>query len=482
MAKLSWPAVRRDRRRVMRRLPWGAIPGYAPIVGDSNDPETIACGFRQRLFREIPFAAYDRTLYAGFVHDFLVHNVRPRECIGFEEWLQGTHYNEERKNQLRAARERNLWSRPSRRKCEHVDSFGKTEAYICYKFERLINSRCDEFKAFSGPPFKTVEHSGYAILQFLCGVLIPWFLKHVPVPQKPRFIDLLVQAGMRYWSTDFTAFESHFTVAFMEDTECQLYRWVLGDSPDAQFICSVICGRNRMRTRSGIRATVRGRRMSGDMCTSIGNGFSNLMLALYIAHMRGGHINGFVEGDDGLFCTDFEMRASDYAAMGFTIKMEEVAHPSEASFCGMLYDPQTHYIVKEPTRFLSQFGWTSSMISAGPTIMNGLLRSKALSFCYEAPQCPIIGQLAREALRRTSGFEPVFICDEFHTPPPDVEPVPFNPPDSVRSFFHSQYGISPAAQLFVENAIRQGKLDLVRSVLPPPDDMRDYVTKCLEIT
>lgn len=77
--------------------------------------------------------------------------------------------------------------------------------------------------------------------------------------------------------------------------------------------------------------------MSGDMCTSLGNGFSNKMKAEFLAYKAGGTIDGFVEGDDGLFVTNFELRSSDYEKLGFTIKIEEIADPCEASFCGMIF-------------------------------------------------------------------------------------------------------------------------------------------------
>jgi len=154
--------------------------------------------------------------------------------------------------------------------------------------------------------------------------------------------------------------------------------------------------------------------MSGEMCTSLGNGFTNLMLALFIASLRHGHLEGYVEGDDGLFATDFELTKEDYLNLGFTMKnVDEVFHPGWASFCGMLFGDSLQ-IVRSPRRFLENFGWTHSAVHGGEKVMLGLLRAKALSAVYETPHCPIVSVLARRALHHTRGVTPRFVNDGFH--------------------------------------------------------------------
>lgn len=188
--------------------------------------------------------------------------------------------------------------------------------------------------------------------------------------------------------------------------------------------------------------------MSGDMCTSLGNGFTNLMLALYLVHKKGGTLEGFVEGDDGLFATDVELTAADYEKLGFTIKIEEVTDPREASFCGMVF--AENEIIREPRRFLMGFGWTQSYIHAGTRIMDQLLRAKALSTAYETPQCPIVGAMARYALSATRSVRPRFVNDGFHHPPDEAPIAEFNPQAATRQLFARLYGISVPEQLEAE--------------------------------
>lgn len=459
---------------MFRRLNHCAVPGYAPLCMDSNDPDTVECAFQQRLMRDVPEAPRKALRgFRAFVRRFVRANLPRVEIPSFEEWLAGTSYNQQRKDQLIEAYESLRGGRPTRKQASHIDTFVKTEFYPTWKHARMINSRADVFKAWSGPRFKAIEAVVYSL---------PEFIKHTPVPERPAAVSGLRQAGRRYYQTDFTAFESHFTPAVLDACELELYRYCLGNDADANYLCDVIRGDNRMRTRTGIRAEVKGRRMSGDMCTSLGNGFTNLMLAKYIAHLKGGSVIGFVEGDDGLFCTDVELQASDYEKLGFTIKIEEVPDPCEASFCGMIFSDSGE-IIREPRRFLMGFGWTQSFIQAGPKIMDELLRAKALSTAYETPQCPIVGAMARRALELTKHAHPRFVNDGYHSAPPDVAAVPpFNPSPDTRQLFEALYGVSISAQLAIEDAIRRDDLELVASLLPPTTEQSDYCSKYVVVT
>lgn len=472
-ASISVPNLRRPRRKMFRKLDC-AIPGYAPICLDSNDPQTVECGFKQRLLRDLPPANFSKLhRFKEFVRKFLKENVPKAEPMSFEEWLDSSSYNQERKNQLRAAHDELRGGRPSAKKCSHIDTFVKSEFYPTWKHARMINSRSDVFKAFVGPKFKAIEKVVFAL---------KWFIKHTPVALRPAKIRELKKAGRRYFVTDFTAFESHFIPLFMDACECELYRWCLSDDADVDFICRVIMGSNRMRTRTGIRAQVRGRRMSGEMSTSVSNGFSNLMLAMFEVEEKGGVFEGYVEGDDGIFSTDVELTAEDYADLGFTIKIEEVDDPCTASFCGMIF-AESGEIIKEPRKFLQGFGWTQSFIHAGDRIMKELLRAKALSSVYETPQCPIIGALSRYALEITRGCVPRFVEDGFHNVPKDEgELAPFSPSSDTRHLFERTFGIGVSAQLAIESALSSGRFDDVQVFLPPTDEQMDYCSKFVVVT
>jgi hypothetical protein len=394
--------------------------------------------------------------------------------MSFEEWLESTSYNQQRKDELRLAWHGLRGGLPTLRECRHIDEFIKSEFYPEWKHARHINSRTDKFKVVAGPAFKAVEDIIYNTM--------PEFIKHIPVPDRPAHIRGLRRDGRRYFQTDFTAFESHFSPELMDICECALYRHMLAGWEGSEFICKVLTGKNKMRTRSGFSAWCYGRRMSGDMCTSLGNGFTNLMLAKFLAAEQGKELYGFVEGDDGLFSTEAELRAQDYADLGFTIKIDEIRDPCLGSFCGMVFGDSGH-ILRDPRRFIEGFGWTLSFVNAGDCIMDGLLRSKALSACYETPCCPIVGAFAQHALRCTEGVVPVWVPDGYHTRPPDEENVPdFSPTAGDREIFAALYHIPVVTQLAIEKRIWENDMLGVSVLLPPPPAIADFSSKYVTVT
>ena len=471
-AKIIIPDKRKDRRKMFRRLPYVSVPGYAPICLDTNDPFTVECGFKKRLLRVVP--EVDHLLlkrFKAFVQDFCEKYIPKVDPMSFEDWLASTSYNDERKIELRGVYDELKGQRPTMKRSRKVDSFVKSESYQEYKHARMINSRCDEFKVYSGPCFKAIEKVVYEL---------KYFIKHTPVADRPKFITALKKDGLRYFVTDYTSFEASFSVEFMRACECVLYTHCLGEF-HGDFIQGVLTGTNEMKTRSGVRARCKGRRMSGDTCTSLGNGFSNLMLALFFASEQGVELNGFVEGDDGIFATDGDFVADDYAKLGFIIKIQEVPDPCLASFCGLIFS-DSEQIIRDPSRFIQKFGWTSSFIHGGDKLMKELLKAKALSALFECPHCPIVSPLARYGLGKVMTSKARHVYDGYHEKTPDDFEIPqFAPTTSTRVAFEKMFGITIDTQLSVEKAISEGDMMQVSQLLPASDHMLDFSLKYLEI-
>jgi hypothetical protein len=458
---------------MFRRLPTCHVPGYAPLCLDSNDPDTVQCAFFQRLLREVP--EFDPDLLqelSDFVATWLKDNIQAVRALSYEEWKLTTSYNQARLEQLDRAYESLRGGLPTRRQCRHIDTFVKSECYAMWKHARMINSRSDYFKVFSGPLIKAIEGLVYHH---------PAFIKHVPVCDRAVLIAGMRRAGMRYFATDYTAFESHFIPEIMNALELQLYGHCLVNYPaSAKLLCDTLRGKNEMRTRTGLRATCRGRRMSGDMCTSLGNGFTNLMLTLFVVNKLGGEVTGFVEGDDGIFASNVEIKPHHYAALGFTIKIEEFIDPCVASFCGLIFASNGE-IIREPRHFLQTFGWTGSFIHGKEPLMWALLKAKALSALCETPQCPIVAALAHRALKECGDVAPRFVEDGYHVAPPEgFEPPVFDPSPDTRALFAEKYGVSADTQLLIEQAIMAGNFNAVRALIPPTTDQEQYYNAYLE--
>lgn len=377
---------------------------------------------------------------------------------------------------LRAAHDALHGQPPAHRVCQRVTNFVKVEEYPEYKHARSINSRCDAFKAWSGPLFKAIEQQVYDVQTPVR------FIKHIPVSERAAAINSLPSG--RIYSTDFTSYEKHFTKEIMEAIEFPMYQYMLPflSKLEQSRLYGTLAGMNHINSRAGLRCHVKARRMSGEMCTSLGNGFANLILASYIAKLKKGVIHGFVEGDDGLFSTNFEITARDYAKLGFEIKILTHEKVACASFCGLIFS-EAFEIIRNPVDFMAKFGWSSSGLLGGLKLRWGLLRAKALSAVYETPQCPIVGAVARYALSVSRHVRPHFVYDGYHKHeevPRDESNLPaFNPHPSTRALFADMFGISIESQLIIEEQALRGDFSRLTQMLRTHPHQIHYCTRYL---
>jgi hypothetical protein len=330
----------------------------------------------------------------------------PDADLSLEAWLSGTNYPEWRKKELREAYDAVIDIREKRKYFE-CKSFMKDEWYLEWKHVRGINSRSDVFKAWVGPTFKLIENVVYKN---------PSFIKHVPVRDRARYImDLLYIEGGQYFASDYTAFESLFTKEMMESCEFQLYEYMTKALPNhVEFmgLCrDVLAGTNICRYKH-FSVKLEATRMSGEMCTSLGNGFSNLMFMLFVCKELGcKDVVGVVEGDDGAFRVRVPKggrlpEAADFARLGLVIKPEYHNKLSTMSFCGLIFDPEDQLVVTDPREVIASMGWTVRQYARCKSgKLKALLRCKALSYAHQYPGCPIIQSMAHYVLRVTRSVD-----------------------------------------------------------------------------
>jgi hypothetical protein len=324
--------------------------------------------------------------------------LKPDADLSVEGWLAKTKYPQWRKDELYAA-----WKAcddPWDPKHWLIKGFGKDETYVAYKHERGINARSDIFKCLVGPWFHLIEEELYKL---------PQFIKHVPVRDRPDYIyNMLFSPGAHYSLSDFETFEALFVDKIMRNVEFPMYIHMTQFLPNADrfkmLLQKALAGINSCRYRD-FMVLLKAVRMSGEMNTSLGNGWSNLMVNGFIAEDCGcTHFDGVVEGDDGLF--RFEggrtPQPSDYLSIGFKIKLDTVDDISKASFCGIVFAPEDRNNLADPFKVLANFGWTSQRYErCRPGVLKALLRAKALSLAHAYPGCPVIQELAHYGLRAT---------------------------------------------------------------------------------
>jgi len=276
----------------------------------------------------------------------------------------------------------------------------KDEFYAEFKHARAINARTDEFKCVVGPIFHQIEQKVFKH---------PAFIKKVPVNERPAYIyDRVYRVGGTYIATDYTSFEALFTRQLMMAVEIELYAYMTSSlpyHPEFMRICDeILAGRNKCKFRD-FSVDIDATRMSGEMCTSLGNGFSNLMFMEFLCDEVGAtYAVGVVEGDDGLYRVEGPCpTVEDFASLGLVIKLDHHDQLETASFCGLVFDLTDQINVTDPIQALMKFGWTSGSYSvAGEKKLAVLLRAKAMSLKHQFNGCPILDELANYALRITA--------------------------------------------------------------------------------
>lgn len=391
------------------------VKGIAQPHPCPHDPKTIKAGVRKRFAIRPPKG--EKQLLEklrAFVRRWLGTNLVPLASdaeTSVDKWLANTAYPAWRQDELRAKWEKvtDIRCPPRTKKGQNpyfmCKSFVKDECYPEFKHARAINSRSDEFKCAVGPIFKLIEEQVYKH---------PAFIKHVPVALRPDYImKMLYSEGAEYMATDYTAFESLFVKDLMDACEFELYDYMTKNLPSdpkagnfMTLIREVILGTNVCEFKN-FTVELEATRMSGEMCTSLGNGFSNLMFMLFMCEEVGcKEVKGVVEGDDGLFTmVGSPPTAQDFARLGLVIKADMHTSINTASFCGIIFDPEDKVNVTDPRDVLATFGWASGKYAFSQRKHKVLLRCKALSLAYQYPGCPVVQSLARYALRVTRGVD-----------------------------------------------------------------------------
>lgn len=399
--------IHRDgERRVVVQSSLGChVKGVALPHPDPNDFNTTILGVAKRFAAKPPEADEKlRQELRDFVTRWLHKNLTPLDSTAdcsFDSWLDKTPYPRTRKQELRDAYDYGIQFGSEKRDFV-VKAFVKDETYPEYKHSRVINSRSDAFKCKTGPIFRLIEEVLY---------VKPYFIKHVPVADRPANLKECLRGWSHFYPTDYTSFESLFERALMLDVEYQLYDYMTAQLPMEErddflrCIRNYICGMNEIQFKQ-FTMFLEATRMSGEMNTSLGNGFSNLMFMLFVIEKCGLQGDGRVEGDDALFGVSGKLDESLFTRLGLRIKVEQVTEPSEASFCGIVCDLEEQINVTNPIEVLASFGWSRAIYArAAQRTKMKLLRCKALSYAHQYPGCPIIDELAKYGLRVTRSYD-----------------------------------------------------------------------------
>lgn len=464
---------------------------------DHRDQLSLLAGSFKRIAAPPPIPKRQLHINIREVRRFSKRKIFPRFTPLEEEdildplsWINQVNQSETRKAELREVymklQSHNIYPEVTgdeREEPTTTGSFCKDEKYNDLKAPRWINASQDEVKVIYGP-------IADAIMKHMCSK--PYFIKKVPVAERADAIfDLLFEENSKYVMNDYTSFEAHFDrirMSIWHDfilymcSRIRLGRLVdkfklkemleglLGPGMLDAFLNEILMARRTCKMRGFGDVSVIARRMSGEMDTSAGNGFSNFVMTQFVGWKLTNHKQDefpcVIEGDDSLtrYPPDVEVTDAFMAKYGWHAKIETHVNLSEASFCGLIFDPQDKISVCDVREAVLKLWTNRRYVTASDACLKSLLRAKALSFACEYGRVPIIGPLAYRILELTKGVhvrksiinsleqyerERLLHAIEWHKtfkPWQVRKPIPIN----TRELVQKLYGIDIEDQLNIE--------------------------------
>lgn len=443
--------------------------GAAMPIPHRKDMKNMIGGIYKRFGRKTP-PIKNKRIFRDFVRRWLreyMTPLAPDSDMSFETWLAKTDYPLWRKEELRKANEILVARGPGRwmyTNKMHV----KQEFYDEFKWARLINARVDAAKCYFGPSARLIEDQLYSL---------EYFIKHIPVCDRPKFIHDNLPERSYIYSGDYSAFESHMTKEMMNICEFQLYSYMLRDVENGKTIINhfkqALGGTNYCKNPQ-VESSVEATRMSGDMVTSLGNGFTNLMCIAFIMYMNDNDdYDCLVEGDDSLITTSKPLSIQDFKEVGLTMKLLDKAESiGEASFCSFVFSDNFENLVN-PLEVLAKTGWCiTSLKDGGTKVQRELLCAKCNSLMCQAPRCPVINSFIKYLRRMVGDYKPRYNLDWWERQVVDLryydqclEKLNMPIDERDRLLMEKKFNISVSTQLLMEHYF-DNKNDLSEIIIP----------------
>lgn len=481
--------MERSRPQLPAAVAIGPITLSRPVICDYRSTNNHLRGIQKRVAHPVVYDGHLMQAFKMFVSNF-VKRYEPLPEVKFSHenldslWLDQANYTLNEKAQYHKCLQTYLdfqgttedFTERYQDKLYLCNSFIKREFYGEFKEPRIINARPNLFKAIIAPVIKEIEHRVIYNDHFIKGKTPQWAAKRMQgIFDKFKFA----------YETDYSSFEGSFSHDVLNACEYVLFKHMLANNPIHFHILKKIYF-NKSRLQLGtsgkmrMQASFDGSRMSGDLWTSLGNGFTNMMLFLFaLKHSVNRHTlphldyDYMFEGDDGFFATTVPINTDIIRRLGFTLKLKTGTDVNHLSFCSICVGPGALPVL-DFNRAIEKFGWDHHEqvikdYSAKTTrYEKELMRSKAMSLLAVAPGNPIVQPLALKILELTEGVrvrDSTFTWwdwEKIRLLKTSLQPIEIT--QEMRLFYQARFNVSVKHQLFVEDIIKQQTS--IRFVLP----------------
>jgi hypothetical protein len=410
--------LKRWKPRIKNRIPSAekmglTVSACVPPKLDTQHTETLFAGCQHRQACTVPpvtATLKEQKELRRFVFLFLkkfVSQLKPEDVESYEVWAQRQKDDRDSLDRANKEQEKYLPGQKLPERFTDAACFGKDEHYPEVKPARGIAGRSLHIKCRYGR-FMAALDRVLGKLKFL--------VKGLNASEiRGRMLEMF-RTTDEFAENDFSSFEASITTKIIRLCECQLFRHVFQHVMPKELvdeICNDAAGKHVFRYK-GFSVTIAGRRRSGDLWTSSGNAFTNLMLICFCLWKMGitfDQMRVLVEGDDSIvqikdietYCGLFERISG---AFGFRSKVCTSPMLATTSFLQKRTTPDGRYELKDWRKILATFGWSKQKhVGMSRAKLLVLFRARSYSLAYQFPRHPILYALAKSCLRLTAGVK-----------------------------------------------------------------------------
>jgi len=375
-----------------------------------------------------------------------------------EQWLSIYDRPQSRKDQIRRAFD-NRADGHLFRKDYRCKMFIKREFYGDYKYARMINPRSDEFVAQVAPYIHKIDEYIYKESPFG-----RYFIKGKTPEQIVEALKERFAGQACILETDYSSFEGSFSQDYQKHVEWRVFKRMLQNNREILELIRPCYHKRNVLYNPFMTCSFEGSRMSGDMWTSSMNGFSNLMNMLFLAHELDVTVDGFVEGDDGIFhLSKPVIKPEHYADLGFTIKLDYVSSVNDAAFCQKTALEGEKTLIGPP-QCLSKAGWTcaTKYRNMRENRRFELYKAVCMSYYYLYNGCPLLGPSFYHTLQHLSKTKANWnSCDWWWREQFEGVRLPdyVEPSYQARVLYEVKYGVTVEEQLRIERQFSEKLTD-----------------------
>lgn len=289
---------------------------------------------------------------------------------------------------------------------------------ITEKTPRAIQFRSPRYTASISQYLMPVEKKIFSLDKngVECDVEQRLFAKGLNSFQRARRLQAMHKWKNTVWILlDHSRFDANVTEDHIR-WESKIYRRVLAGPTEQLDDLMRMQLSNRGRTKSGLRYVCRGKKMSGEYNTSLGDSVINAALLLYwLRECSTAEI--FVDGDDSVIAVSEEdytkLDLGYFAANGWTTKVEITREFNRVEFCQcrpVEVQPGNWRMVRNPWRVMNRSICTIQRYHG--KAWQGYLRAVADCEYYCGFGVPVLEAFAHYMRRHSEGQKPVSITDQ----------------------------------------------------------------------